>query len=123
MSDQLWSTTLIYKPWQPPNALVTRSTGTVHTSAMAYLTPMQIRDLDHHQNLTIRSLIHCQPSLKNFTQIRLTDNHAHTSSLIFTGHLLFLMPNQQCQSNKGKPHLLSKQSPFQDNLGKPAPDR
>jgi len=25
---------------------------------------MQIRDLDHHQNLNIHSLIHCQPSLK-----------------------------------------------------------
>ena len=31
-----------------------------------------------------------------------TDNHASTSSLIFTGWVLFLMPNQQCQSTDGK---------------------
>jgi len=30
-----------------------------------------------------------------------TDNHASTSSLIFTGQVLFLMPNQQCQSTEG----------------------
>ena len=30
-----------------------------------------------------------------------TDNHASTSSLsCFTGRMLFLTPNQQCQSNK-----------------------
>jgi len=28
-------------------------------------------------------------------------NHARTSSLIFTGPMLFLMPNQQCQSTEG----------------------
>jgi len=32
-----------------------------------------------------------------------TDNHASTSSLnFFTGRMLFLMPNQQCQSSEGK---------------------
>jgi len=32
-----------------------------------------------------------------------TDNHASTSSLIFfTGQMLFLMPNQQCQSSEGE---------------------
>jgi len=31
-----------------------------------------------------------------------TDNHASTSSLKFlTGQMLFLMPNQQCQSTEG----------------------
>jgi len=30
-----------------------------------------------------------------------TDNYASTSS-IFTGRMLFLMPNQQCQSTEGK---------------------
>jgi len=31
-----------------------------------------------------------------------TDNHASTSSLnFFTGQMLFLMPNQQCQSTEG----------------------
>jgi len=48
----------------------TRSTGRVHTSAKACLTSIwiwiQIRipDPDHHQNLIICSLAHCQPSLK-----------------------------------------------------------
>jgi len=32
-----------------------------------------------------------------------TDNHTNTSSLKFiTGRMLFLMPNQQCQSTEGK---------------------
>jgi len=32
-----------------------------------------------------------------------TDNHASTSLLkFFTGRMLFLPPNQQCQSTKGK---------------------
>ena len=29
------------------------------------------------------------------------DNHTSTPSLIFTDQLLFLMPNQQCQSTEG----------------------
>jgi len=31
-----------------------------------------------------------------------TDNHAVTSSLSFTGQMLFLMPNQRCRSIEGK---------------------
>jgi len=31
-----------------------------------------------------------------------TDNHASTSSLIFTERMLFLTPNQQRQSTEGK---------------------
>jgi len=32
-----------------------------------------------------------------------TDNHVSNSSLdLFTGRMLFLMPNQQCQSTEGK---------------------
>ena len=31
-----------------------------------------------------------------------TENHTNTSSLNFTGRMLFLMPNQQCQSTSGK---------------------
>jgi len=31
-----------------------------------------------------------------------TDNHASTSSLFFTGQMLFLLPNQQRQSTEGK---------------------
>ena len=31
-----------------------------------------------------------------------TRNHINTSSLISTGWMLFLMPNQQCQSTEGK---------------------
>jgi len=50
----------------------TRSTRTVHTSAKARLTsvaiwiriPIQIFDLDHHQNLIVCSLAHCQLSLQ-----------------------------------------------------------
>ena len=46
----------------------TRSTGTVHTSAKVRLTSVTIgiraRDPDRHQNLTMCSLAHCQPSLK-----------------------------------------------------------
>jgi len=30
-----------------------------------------------------------------------TDNHTNTSSLIFRGRMLFLTPNQQCQSTEG----------------------
>jgi len=50
----------------------TRSTGTVHTYAKARLTSVAIRipiciwirDRDRHQNVTVCSLAHCQPSLK-----------------------------------------------------------
>jgi len=36
-----------------------------------------------------------------------TDNHASTSSLsFFTGRMLFMTPNQQCQSIEGKPGIL-----------------
>jgi len=46
----------------------TRSTGTVHTSAKARLSRIQIRirilDPDRNQNVTIFSVAHCQPSLK-----------------------------------------------------------
>jgi len=31
-----------------------------------------------------------------------TDNHTSTSSQSFTGRMLFLMPNQQCQTTEGK---------------------
>jgi len=31
-----------------------------------------------------------------------TDNHTSTSLLNFTGQMLFLTPNQQCQSTEGK---------------------
>jgi len=31
-----------------------------------------------------------------------TDNHTNTHNSIFTGRMLFLMPNQQCQSTEGK---------------------
>jgi len=46
---------------------LTRSTGTVHTTAKACLTGVTIRisDLDRHQNLIICSLAHCWPSLKS----------------------------------------------------------
>jgi len=48
--------------------LLTRSTGTVHTSAKACLTSVaiqiRIRDPDCHQNLVICSLFYCHPSLK-----------------------------------------------------------
>jgi len=30
-----------------------------------------------------------------------TDNHTSTSALVFKGRMLFLPPNQQCQSTKG----------------------
>jgi len=30
-----------------------------------------------------------------------TDNHTTTQSLNFTGRMLFLTPNQQCQSTEG----------------------
>jgi len=51
---------------------LTRSTGTVHTSAKARLTRIRTRiriricdpDTDRHQNLNISSLVHCRPSLK-----------------------------------------------------------
>jgi len=34
-----------------------------------------------------------------------TDSHASTHHTIFTGRMLFLMPNQQCQSTEGlKPY-------------------
>jgi len=34
-----------------------------------------------------------------------TDNHASTSSLNFFKRMLFLMPNQQCQSTEGNKFL------------------
>jgi len=68
----------------------TRSTGTMHTSTKAHLTSVAIliriqictwiREPDHHQNLIICSLAHCQPFLKfhanpfgNFCANLLTD--------------------------------------------------
>jgi len=36
-----------------------------------------------------------------------TGNHASTSSLNFTGWMLFLTPNQQCQSSEGKSSVQS----------------
>jgi len=50
------------------------------------------------------------------------DNHASTSSLSFTGWMLFLTPNQQCQSTDGKNiiykvthHLLATMFKFKCN--------
>jgi len=37
-----------------------------------------------------------------------TDNHASTSSPIFTGQMLFLTPNQQCQSTEGNANILCR---------------
>ena len=48
--------------------IISRSTGTVHTSAKAHLTSVmiqiQIRDPDRYQNLIICSLAHWLPFLK-----------------------------------------------------------
>jgi len=52
---------------------------------------MQWHQLDHMQ--TICTLLE-------------TDNHINTSLLIFTGRMLFLTPNQQSQSTKGKKKAL-----------------
>jgi len=43
------------------------------------------------------------PYANNVTTLQ-TDDYTNTSSLIFTGRMLFLMPNQQCQSTEGKSH-------------------
>jgi len=44
-------------------------------------------------------LVHMQIICTSFQ----TDNHASTPSLnFFAGQMLFLMPNQQCQSIEGK---------------------
>jgi len=48
---------------------------------------MQWHQLDHRQTIC--------------TSLQ-TDDHTNTSSLIFTGRMLFLTPNQQCQSTEGK---------------------
>jgi len=48
----------------------------------------------------------------NICTLLQTDNHANTSSLIFTGWLLFLMLNQQCQSTKGSASILKVQFNF-----------
>jgi len=48
---------------------------------------MQWHQLDHMQTI--------------FTSPQ-TDNHTNTSSLHFTDQMLFLMPNQQCQSSEGE---------------------
>jgi len=37
-----------------------------------------------------------------------TDNHTNTSSLIFTGRMLFLTPSQQCQSTDGSRKVMKK---------------
>jgi len=56
-------------------AIITRSTGTLHTSAKARLTSvviwMLICDPDRHQILIIYSSVQCQPSSENFMQIHL----------------------------------------------------
>jgi len=36
------------------------------------------------------------------SESRLTDNHTSTLSLNFIDRMLFLTPNQQCQSTEGK---------------------
>ena len=36
------------------------------------------------------------------------DNHTNTSSHNFTGRMLFMTPNQQCQSTEGKPILIKR---------------
>jgi len=43
------------------------------------------------------------PYANNVTTLQ-TDDYTNTSSLIFTGWMLFLTPNQQCQSTEGKSH-------------------
>ena len=43
------------------------------------------------------------------------DNHTNTSSSIFTGWMLFLMPNRQCQSSEGR-HMKAKQPPPYGNV-------
>ena len=55
---------------------------------------MQRHQLDHMQTICT--------SLK-------TDNHINTSSLSYTGRMLFLTPNQQCQSTEGAQVGTSKQ--------------
>ena len=37
-----------------------------------------------------------------------TDNHTNTSSLIFTGQVLFLTPNQLCQSTVGTRTIVNR---------------
>jgi len=48
-----------------------------------------------------------------------TGNHASTPSLIFTGQMLFLTPNQQCQSTEGSTQCIIKY--YQSSA--PAPTR
>jgi len=52
-----------------------------------------------------------------------TDNHTNIPLINFTGRILFLTPNQQCQSSEGKNvgiiETPIKQSLFQDNVDKP----
>jgi len=42
-------------------------------------------------------------SMQTICTLLQTDNHASTSSLdFFAGQMLFLTPNEQCQSSEGK---------------------
>jgi len=57
--------------YNAPISTITRSTGTVHTSAKARLGfGIRIRYSDRHQNLIICSLAHCQPFMKISCKIR-----------------------------------------------------
>jgi len=42
-----------------------------------------------------------------FTSLQ-TDIHTNTSSLNFAGRMLFLTPNQQCQSTEGMTQIVAK---------------
>ena len=50
-----------------------------------------------------------------------TDNHTNTSSLNFTGPMLFLTPNQRCQSSEGTGAHGRKNATTETRLGTKAP--
>jgi len=48
--------------------------------------------------------------METFWTLLQTDNHTNTQSLIFTGQMLFLTPNQQRQSTCESPVFISQLS-------------
>jgi len=99
-----------------PISILTRSTGTVHTSTKAWLirvvTRIQIRDPDRHQNLIICSLAHCQPSLKISCKsvpkfLRKVHNRQTNKQTTNNDYISYIITSLQCNKLIPMPSFLN----------------